>query len=264
MVLGFRSFEEFAEWYAELCKLRIFWAKPVRSIRLVCREGCLSLIEVEWLVRSRVQRAMLGVVEDGCEAARAIELLRGYGDCVKVIMVPECKPVDLGVVDARSILYFWSTGAATLEPNRDVVVRVYRELSVEVLEAARIVQKQSWGFFKPPRPRDHVVLVGYLKGAPVASAYLNSNNFNLDYGIHVARRYWRIRIGTRMLVEALKLAELEGADRVSVVRVFRRVRGASSDVRAVEFYKANNPASTISVYRLSRTRSTRCLALRQP
>ena len=41
-----------------------------------------------------------------------------------------------------------------------------------------------------------------------------------------------------------------GALRISVVRVFRSVKGTSSDMGAVEFYRANNPCVKMSVYRI--------------
>ncbi len=41
----------------------------------------------------------------------------------------------------------------------------------------------------------------------------------MDYGIHVARPFWRRRIGTRLLVEAAGLARRLGKRYLSVVRV---------------------------------------------
>jgi len=80
---------------------------------------------------------------------------------------------------------------------------------------------------------------------------LNIRNFNIDYGIHVIKSYWRSRIGTALLAETLKLARSMNATGISVVRVFRSVGGASSDMRAVKFYRANNPSTKMSVYRLN-------------
>jgi GNAT superfamily N-acetyltransferase len=81
-------------------------------------------------------------------------------------------------------------------------------------------------------------------------AYLNTRNFNIDYGIHVVKSYWRRRIGTALLVKLLELAKFMGASNISVVRVFRSVKGASADMRATKFYKANNPFTKLSIYRL--------------
>lgn len=47
VLLDFMSFEEFVEWYAELGKLKIFWAKPVESVSLLSKEGSLYLVGVK-------------------------------------------------------------------------------------------------------------------------------------------------------------------------------------------------------------------------
>jgi len=83
-----------------------------------------------------------------------------------------------------------------------------------------------------------VVLIALLNDSPVGIAYLNNRNFNIDYyGIHVVKSYWRRRIGTALLAKLLELAKFMGASYISVVRVFRSVKGASADMRAVKFYK---------------------------
>jgi hypothetical protein len=51
-------------------------------------------------------------------------------------------------------------------------------------------------------------------------AYLNKHNFNIDYGIHVKRDFWRKRIGTKILKETLRASGELGAKHISVVRVF--------------------------------------------
>jgi len=84
----------------------------------------------------------------------------------------------------------------------------------------------------------------------VGMVYLNIHNFNIDYGIHVIKSHWRKRIGTRLLVELLKLAKTMGSPTLSIVRVFRSKKGTSSDIRALKFYRANNPSIRMSVYRL--------------
>jgi hypothetical protein len=101
----------------------------------------------------------------------------------------------------------------------------------------------------PLRGGDHAILIAFPGGSSVGMAYLNIHNFNIDYGIHVIKPCWR-RIGTVLLAEALRLAGSMGASRVSVVRVFRSIMGTSSDVRAVGFYRANNPLLKASVYRI--------------
>ena len=78
----------------------------------------------------------------------------------------------------------------------------------------------------------------------------SKNNFNIDYGIHVIRDLWRNRIGTTILREVLNLAERLNAKYVSVVRILRSLKASSSDKRAIEFYKANNPLLRLNIYRL--------------
>lgn len=125
-----------------------------------------------------------------------------------------------------------------------------RKWGSDEVDIFRSIHKQSWGFFIPPRPRDHIVVLGLLDDAPVAVAYLNTHNFNIDYGVHVVRTYRRRRIGTRLLAELIRLAGVIGASNVSLMRVFRSTKGASSDIRALRFYTANNPSVRISIYRL--------------
>ncbi len=67
----------------------------------------------------------------------------------------------------------------------------------------KTVMRRSWGFYRPPRPEDHLVLLARLGSEPVALTYLNKHNFNLDYEVHVVRELWRRRIGTRVVKEAL-------------------------------------------------------------
>jgi len=35
----------------------------------------------------------------------------------------------------------------------------------------------------------HLVFAGFLGGEPVAVAYLNARNFNVDYGVRIAKPY---------------------------------------------------------------------------
>jgi len=241
MPFEFMDFEDFAEWYAELGKLKIFWAKPVKSISLLSEEK--KIIGVRWIVRGKIRDAIL------FSEMRGINL-EDYRDSTKILIVPETSPVDLSLVNARSVLYFWDVNARILEPNEDVEIRTYSEWGEGELEKFKGIHKRSWGFFVQPRQQDHLVLLAFLESSPVGMAYLNVNNFNIDYGIHVIRPYWRRRIGTALLAEAMRLAKSMGAHRISVVRVFRSVKGTASDIRAVEFYRANNPSLKMSVYRI--------------
>jgi len=241
----------FAKWYIELGRLKIFWAKTVKDIRMIDREGEAVLIDVKWIVRNRIERAILAITEKEDSASKVIEKLYKYNDATRILIVPEDFAINLDKVNARGILYWWSVfDAKTLEPNMDVKVRTYSTWGNIELEMFRSIHKQSWGFFMAPRLNDHAVVTGFLDEVPVAMAYLNIHNFNIDYGIHVIKSHWRKRIGTRLLVELLKLAKTMGSPTLSVVRVFRSKRGTSSDIRAVGFYRANSPSVRMSTYRL--------------
>jgi len=245
------SLGDFVKWYTELGKLKIFFAKPVREVKVVEEGDGAAVLEVSWVVRGRAEKAVLAVVEraDRRAVGELVKRLGGY-NATKILMAPEDAPVDLGAIDARGVVYWWRVPAATLEPNREVRVAVFDAWGEEEVAAFREVHRGSWGFFIPPRPRDHLVVVAFLGGEPVGMAYLNVNNFNIDYGVHVVKQHWRKRIGTRILAEALRLAEERGADAASVVRVFRSVKGRADDIRAVKFYRANNPAARMAVYRI--------------
>nr|MDO8043812.1 hypothetical protein [Candidatus Baldrarchaeota archaeon] len=251
MIFGFMCFEDFIKWYSEIGKLKVFWAKIVRSVDLLGEENGLTLINVKWIVRKKVKEAILAIVERRQKILKAMELFSKHGDATRILVVPENLTVNLNLVNARSILYFWKIDGKTLEPDKNVRIEVCREWSEDELEIFRSIHKKSWGFFVPPRPEDHVVILGYLNDVQVAMAYLNIHNFNIDYGIHVVKAYWRRRIGTKLLVEILKLAKTMNAHNVSVVRIFRSIRGTSSDIRAAKFYKANNPLIRLSIYRIA-------------
>lgn len=251
MLFDFMTFEEFVKWYTELGKLKIFWAKPVENVSLLSKEDGLHLIGIKWIVRSRIEEAVLAIAEMADKVPNAIDSLKAYGSSTEILMVPEETPINLRLMDARSALYFWDVNARTQEPNKDVAVKTLTEWSENDVEAFRRIHRESWGFFIPPRRGDHVVLIALLNDSPVGIAYLNNRNFNIDYGIHVVKSYWRRRMGTALLVKLLELAKFMGASYISVVRVFRSVKGASADMRAAKFYKANNPFTKLSIYRLN-------------
>lgn len=251
LLFGLMSFEDFIEWYTELGKLKIFWAKTVKKISLLDRKEDFILISVNWLVRNKVERALLAITETLHNTSEVIESLIKYKDSTKIIITPEDAFIDLNTVNAQSILYFWKTDAETLEPNENVRIEIGYDWNMSKLKIFENIQRQSWGFFIPPRLGNHGVILGYLNDTPVAMAYLNTHNFNIDYGIHVIRSHWRKRIGTRLLKEILKLARDRGVSNISIVRIFRKVGGTSSDIRALRFYQANNPYKGLSVYRLA-------------
>lgn len=112
----------------------------------------------------------------------------------------------------------------------------------------------SWGFFISPRKGDHIIVLAYLKDLPAGMAYLNKNNFNIEYGVHLVRNLWRKRIGTRVFLEVLNLAKRLGAKYISVVRILRLLTLSSSDRRAILLYKANNPSLRFNVCRIRPSR----------
>jgi hypothetical protein len=61
-------------------------------------------------------------------------------------MVPEESFMNLSLVNARSVLYFWNINAKTLEPNRDVRIKIYSEWGGDEFEIFKRIHKQSWGF----------------------------------------------------------------------------------------------------------------------
>jgi len=244
------SFEDFIKWYIELGKLKICWAKPVSDVELLREEEDIYIIRIRWIIRRRTKEAILAIIRNCNGVIEIIKRLSKYGNLTRILIIPEDSLIDLNTVNARSILYFWSTNANILRPNREVKLKVYYEWNENELSIFRNVQKQSWGFFIPPRTYDHIVVLGFLNDKPVAVAYLNIHNFNIDYGIHVIKSHWRKRIGTRLLAELLRLAKSMNSDTLSVVRVFRSLKGTSSDYRAREFYRANDPLVRMSVFRL--------------
>jgi GNAT superfamily N-acetyltransferase len=251
MLFDFISFEEFVKWYTELGKLKIFWAKPIENIGLLSEGDNLHLVGVKWIVKGGINEAILAITERVDEVPKAIDSLKSYGSSTKILMAPEETPINLSLINARSVLYFWNINARTLEPNKDVKMKTFTEWSENDIETFRRIQKQSWGFFIPPRRGDHLVLTALLNDSPVGMAYLNIHNFNIDYGIHVIKPHWRRRIGTALLTKTLELAKSMGASKISVVRIFRSIKGTYSDMRATKFYKANNPSTKISIYRLN-------------
>jgi GNAT superfamily N-acetyltransferase len=244
------NLNQFLEWYRELGKLKIFWAKPLHGIKLLSieDEGC--LLEVEWFKRNRVEKAVMCIartLDKVFEMVTTVE--RAYS--TNLILVPEDSEVDLaGMVDAKSILYFWDVYTKTLEPNEQVRTTVASEWDVEDVKVFREIHRNSWGYFIPPRENDHLVILAWLDEEPAGMAYLNKHNFNIDYGIHVKRDFWRKRIGTKILKEALRTSGELGAKHISVVRVLRSLKNSSSDRRALSFYRANNPSLKCNVFRV--------------
>jgi hypothetical protein len=149
MLFEFISFEEFVKWYTELGKLKIFWAKPIENISLLSEGDNLHLVGVKWIVKGRINEAILAITEIVDEVPKAIDSLKSYGSLTKILMVPEETPINLSLINAKSVLYFWNINARTLEPNKDVRMKTFTEWSENDVETFRRIHKQSWGLFIP-------------------------------------------------------------------------------------------------------------------
>ncbi|MEB3860731.1 MAG: GNAT family N-acetyltransferase [Desulfurococcales archaeon] len=222
----------FAEWLKTLGGLKTFWTKPVENVDVL--PGNPARLLVSWRARRGCRRAeiILALGKNGIDG----------GGCRLV--------VTSGVAEGhypRSVVYVYTTDSRLLEPNTRVSVEVH-EASGYILGSVERVQRSSWGFYMPPLPGSMVILAR-MHGEPVGVAYYNPASGNIDYGVHVDRRYWRMRIGTRILHEARRLALSGGRKWFTVIRVLRSRRPTAQDRRAIAFYEANNPALGFTVYR---------------
>ncbi len=204
----------FIPWYKGITQLRVFWARPLISFEaLKVDEGL--VIRGRWRYRRGEQAFVLFVnVAPEPEEGR-VNLYLGTEEL-------DCRK--------RGVVFFYRTDNDFLELNQEVRVELADDLRL-----VEMVQRRSWGFFVPPPPGRVVLLA--LDDGPVGSVYVNPENGNLDYGVHVIRERWRQRIGTRLLVEAAHYLRERGLPRMSVVRVL----GRGSDKRALSFYRANKP-----------------------
>ncbi len=76
------------------------------------------------------------------------------------------------------------------------------------------------------------VLIAFLESEPVGSVYLNPEIKNLDWGVHVRRRFWRRGAGTALVFRAFE----ELGPGMEVIGVLGR--GKAADKRALAFYRA--------------------------
>lgn len=112
-----------------------------------------------------------------------------------------------------------------------------RFASPKMKKALRRIQGNSWGFFIPPDFERQDVLIAFLEGWPVGSAYLNHSTHHIDFGVHVVQGFQRKRMGTAILREALRLCQERGAKRMFVTRVLRAITKVNeSDRVALGFY----------------------------
>ncbi len=251
------SLEAFTNWLQGLGGLRIFWAKPVEKIEVVSDKPL--IVKVLWRVRRRPRQSLIVVTNYASELGKTIKEAFGPINAfdntqTSYILITESEiPAEL--YDRRSVVYIYSTkDSGLLEPNWSVDVEIheyeYHNLTSDLLEELRSIQEESWGFYIPPLEND-VVFIARLNNEAIASAYYNPLSSNIDYGIHIVRRLWRRRVGTRVLHEVLSYAKQLGRSWVSVVRVLRGRKPSASDRRAISFYEANNPQAKLNVYRLS-------------
>ncbi len=242
-----KSLEELVEWLRGLGVLKIFWAKPVENIDILQRSPL--ILQVTWRTRRATDMALLTFTEQPYSTGALHRAARETGIPTKIVFTT--RELGLGEYDRWSKVYIYDTEARALKPNEEVEVKVHQPGSPEAVKAAEEVQRSSWGFYIPPPPSD-TVLIATQGGEPVGSAYYNPLSSNVDYGIHVKKRYWRKRIGTRLLQETLSHALACGKKWVSVVRVLRSRVPVASDRRAIAFYRANKPILELNVYRLTK------------
>ncbi len=247
--------EHFQAWYAAAGLLKIFWAKPLARIQAALQGPEVCRLEIVWTVRRKPRPARLWLVQDP-----AVLTPPAPEDPPTLALFPEDAHNRLAVaVQARSMVYLWPARAPAPPGNSRVRVRVLDTWNEADLAALRQVQRASWGFWIPPVAGTHRVLLAVLESEPVGLAYWNPKNGNLDFGIHVARPFWRQRIGTRLFSEALGLTRKAGLPYLTVVRVFRSLRqapgtpplwGTAADRRALAFYRFLGPKVRRLVVRL--------------
>ena len=136
---------------------------------------------------------------------------------------------------ARSVLITWNLREEIPKSgNQEVVIKIGSRRDLRKL---RRIQRESWGFFIRPSFKHHIILIAYLGEEAVGSAYLNKYTGNIDFGVHVRRRFQRRRIGAAILHSARNLFRKLGFRRMSVVRVLRALSKVNeSDRIALSFY----------------------------
>ena len=241
--------------------LRIFWCGEERSLgylgikldgRLVgvCRA---LAMRTQFYDRRMWGEVWRGEVQDifmddwsgehvGRILLKAEEMFGSRG--IRVYGVSEWKPEawrtleELGYsVYARSVLFSWNTRREI--PVGKVDGLRFTWATRRDMRHLRRIQRESWGFFIPPNPRVHRVLLAWIDGEAVGSAYLNPRTGNIDYGVHVRERFQRRGVGSSILSEALRWFRERGFGRMTVVRVLRSIyRVNPGDVKALRFYHA--------------------------
>ncbi len=245
----FRDADCFIKWFSGLGVLRIFWARSFRRIEVLDPDPL--TLKIRWS-RSRGGREALFMVcvkDDAATYMRKLcRLCISKEGCVGILATP--MELEKVFFDRWSKVFLYSVQGSFLEPNRDVAIEVYEPeyIDRDVLQHIKEIQRASWGFFIRPPPGDYVSIAS-LSGTPVASAYYNPLSSNIDYGIHVSKRYWRRRIGTRLLTEVAGIAHSNGYSWLTVIRVLR-IKPSQADRRAIAFYRANDPVIELNIYRI--------------
>jgi len=236
----------FKDWLRYSYALHTFWNKTLGEVKILYSDVNGFVLFAEW-PRGRRSRGGLFIFYEN-NIRKFIGKWLDYAAELGFDLILITKEEVYFPSDAQSIFFIWRLEEASfLEPSQDVEVRVLDY--GEAVDIVRRVTKESWGFSISPRRELHLVVSAWLGEKPVGVAMLNKYNFNIDFGVHVVRGYWRRRIGTRLLSEAAALAESLGAEYLTVVRVLRR---SSADKKALSFYKANKPSLVLRVQRLAR------------
>jgi len=231
------------KWLKGLSVLGIFWAKRVKEITIASKDP--PVLTLDW-ERSKRKAFFTLCYEFSNDCLSYLQNLAGNSD----LLLLTASELPQGLYDRWSKVFIYHVKSDFLEPNKEATVEVYDPSKVDnIVSITEAVQRSSWGFYKPP-PKEDYVLIAKLQGEAVGSAYYNPKSSNIDYGVHVARQYWRRRIGTRLLVEVAKIANNLGNEWVSVVRVIRGKKPTESDKRAIAFYRANKPRKELNVYRV--------------
>jgi len=242
-----------ADWFKNWLKysyvLRTFWNKTVGKIEVLYSTKEAFIVAAEWPKAKRSSGGLF--IYSKRDATKLIEKWANYAkrrDSDLLLLTEENLCL---AVDACSFFFVWDLSKLNfLDACRRVDIRI-----LDYSEAIKVVEevtKRSWRFSVKPRKDLHLVLSAWVGNKSVGIAMLNKYNFNIDFGVHVCREYWRKRIGTRLLLEAASLAKDIGGRYLTVVRVLRRLKATSADRAALSFYKANNPAYIFKVYRLAK------------
>lgn len=140
------EFSQFSDWYKELGKLKVFWAKPLNDVKLISVGDERCLVEIEWIVRKKIKKAIMCIAKSSNKAFETITKTK-HANKAKLIMVPEDSILSSSHdINAKSILYFWDVDSNVLEPNTKVRIAKLRDWADEDIEIFSQIHKRSWGF----------------------------------------------------------------------------------------------------------------------